>query len=661
MRETGPDTGVFTATIFAVDGSNDQHDVLGDTCGILTCNLNPTTTTDGFRPNIAVIDGGAINVTYGDRDPFISVLARVQVESEPPIFSNASPSDGAITANLDTVLSVDVFDTIAGVNSTSDLVTNTNTPKSIGLTLTVDTVPTAVRTADIGVAETAAGSGVYRIQYNINNIQKIKDAKVANTDITSTITWVFAAKDKAGNGTGSGIRTLKVDNTSVALSHAVTGNHWNTVTERLEGSHAGLPGTDKRTSIQVVFSKPMDGASLQTGDFTVDGVNPLAVSHFSGLLDSVFLTVPEMVPSATPVVTIVGEVRDVAGNPLTTGTVTAQDGIAPRLTATLASTLTTGDIDLNVKSDELIAGTRPNIVVSRCNQFGGSTTTGDCTLQVSPTTSTSIVTERAEWNFKLAMAGLGVGRYNIRGDASDVKGNRGTVGVADVTSASALSFEIDRTLPFPTAIGLPGGTTFTNPFIIEIDWSSEGDGTEYTGDSHAKVNLIKAELDGQDVLANASTTDFSLFTIAIPSIPLGQHTLVFNGADELGNKLASDQTLNFTVEAPLVQGRVDLQARENNGGASVPFLDSGVIKGDATTIADGSYALSPPPGVYTVTVSKEGYLTAIRANVQVEAGKVLPLPVVRLLAGDVDGNGVIDLKDVTTAAINLGKDSSPWP
>ena len=648
LRETGPDTGVFEGHMLAVNGIIHTSDIPNN-------HLDPTRAGDADIAQIAVIDGGLISVTYGDRDPVISVRVLVQVEAEPPSFSNASPPDGALTSNLDTVLSVDVFDTIAGVNSTSDL-SFFGTPKSIGLTLTVDTVPTAVRTADIGVAETAAGSGVYRIQYNINNIKKIKDAITAQADITSTITWVFAAKDKAGNGTGSGVRTLTVDNTSVVLSHAVTGNHWNTVTERLEGSRASLPGTDKRTSIQVVFSKPMDGASLQAGDFTVDGVNPVAVSHVSGLPNSVFLTVPEMGPSATPVVTIVGEVRDSAGNPLTTGTITAQDGIAPKLTVTFADILTTGDVELNVNSDEAIAGALPITKVFACKDPLGSTTS--CTGDVAITPSTVVVTQQKAWTSSLKS--FAVGRYTVQIEVRDASGNLSRAGGTDNSAPGALSFEIDTSIPAPVAILPTDGSTvgFANPFSIEIDWWSEG--TEYTGDSHAKVQLTKAELNGQNLLADAVNRDQRVWLIPIPNIALGQQTLVFSGVDEGGNA-SQDMTLSFTVEAPLVQGTVDLQGRENEGGASISFLDGSVIKGHVTTIADGSYALSPPPGVYTVTVSKEGFLTATRANVQVEADKVLLLPLVRLLAGDVDGNGVIELKDVTISAVNLGKDSSPWP
>ena len=42
-------------------------------------------------------------------------------------------------------------------------------------------------------------------------------------------------------------------------------------------------------------------------------------------------------------------------------------------------------------------------------------------------------------------------------------------------------------------------------------------------------------------------------------------------------------------------------------------------------------------------------------------GQVLQMPTVRLLGGDTDGNGLIDISDLVLSAKNLSKDASPWP
>lgn len=89
--------------------------------------------------------------------------------------------------------------------------------------------------------------------------------------------------------------------------------------------------------------------------------------------------------------------------------------------------------------------------------------------------------------------------------------------------------------------------------------------------------------------------------------------------------------------------------------------NDGALSYSSSTSADGSYGVSPPPGVYTLTVERDGFLTAERGNVTVVEGTVLELPPLRLLGGDVNGDGVIDIRDIAIPAKNLGKNQSPWP
>ena len=128
----------------------------------------------------------------------------------------------------------------------------------------------------------------------------------------------------------------------------------------------------------------------------------------------------------------------------------------------------------------------------------------------------------------------------------------------------------------------------------------------------------------------------------------------------LGNTLAQDGVLTFTVESPSVIGTVRLQGRADHTGASV-VLDSGEpIQYTTETSADGSFAVTAQPGVYTITAEKDGFLTARRENHQVVEGHVLELPELTLLGGDFDGDGVVTIRDVVIPAGNLDKDSSPW-
>ncbi|MBI2304508.1 MAG: right-handed parallel beta-helix repeat-containing protein [Chloroflexi bacterium] len=101
-----------------------------------------------------------------------------------------------------------------------------------------------------------------------------------------------------------------------------------------------------------------------------------------------------------------------------------------------------------------------------------------------------------------------------------------------------------------------------------------------------------------------------------------------------------------------VVGRVDLQGRTNDGGALVS-LTPGVYT--ATTAADGAFTINNViSGTYTAAAAVAGYLYAQRAGVVVTAGATTNLPVVKLLGGDADRDGDIDIADLVLLGANFG-------
>ena len=116
------------------------------------------------------------------------------------------------------------------------------------------------------------------------------------------------------------------------------------------------------------------------------------------------------------------------------------------------------------------------------------------------------------------------------------------------------------------------------------------------------------------MLALATTNDGAVWNIAISNIAPGGHTLTFNGQDTVGNTRTFDETLSFTVVAPSAIGTVFLEGRADHGGSVVTLADGGGTSYSTTTSTDGSYGVSPPPRVYTATVEREGFLTAVRVN-----------------------------------------------
>ncbi|MBI4197693.1 MAG: carboxypeptidase regulatory-like domain-containing protein, partial [Chloroflexi bacterium] len=95
-------------------------------------------------------------------------------------------------------------------------------------------------------------------------------------------------------------------------------------------------------------------------------------------------------------------------------------------------------------------------------------------------------------------------------------------------------------------------------------------------------------------------------------------------------------------------------------GVLVTIANEGFSRSD-WTLPDGSFALKGiPMGVYTVTASARGYLSAQKKNVVVGDADVT-LPATRLKAGDLNSDGSVDGRDLRGVIINYWQKSpQPW-
>ena len=75
------------------------------------------------------------------------------------------------------------------------------------------------------------------------------------------------------------------------------------------------------------------------------------------------------------------------------------------------------------------------------------------------------------------------------------------------------------------------------------------------------------------------------------------------------------------------------------------------IAASSTANPDGTFNLTVPGGSYTIAASAEGFLSA-QGSVTPANGGIVSKPVVSLIAGDIDNNGVIDPMDALTIRMN---------
>ena len=100
--------------------------------------------------------------------------------------------------------------------------------------------------------------------------------------------------------------------------------------------------------------------------------------------------------------------------------------------------------------------------------------------------------------------------------------------------------------------------------------------------------------------------------------------------------------------------QVTLEGRSDHSGALVK------VSGDLAVITtfSGNVLFKVAPGSYDVAITKDGFLRAVKKGMLVDRDITLK---VKLLAGDVNGDGVIDAKDLVLPAKNIGKTESPFP
>jgi hypothetical protein len=241
--------------------------------------------------------------------------------------------------------------------------------------------------------------------------------------------------------------------------------------------------------------------------------------------------------------------------------------------------------------------------------------------------------------------GSGSRLLNVLVKGTDLSGgNVGTAGVGDAVNSAvdltkATLFEFDNALADPTlsltpaVTGKPTETAAKRPFL-KLDFSSEASeyglvGTSPTSvtvgttkidlDGHNAVTLTKVELDTVDVLASVGTVTSNTFLVT-PSadLALGEHKLVVNATDTVGNKLSADKTFTFTVVARAAH-KISLVPGWNlvsfPGDPETAAIDT-VLAGNPAITTVLSYAPGDPDGPWLVaTRTVSGVLSGTIKNI----------------------------------------------
>jgi hypothetical protein len=108
---------------------------------------------------------------------------------------------------------------------------------------------------------------------------------------------------------------------------------------------------------------------------------------------------------------------------------------------------------------------------------------------------------------------------------------------------------------------------------------------------------------------------------------------------------------NVPAETPVPATLITGQVLSSKPVAIRLYNADNSLAASLTANADGTFSLTAPAGIFTITANADGFLGA-QGSVTLTDGITSTMPVVALLAGDVDNNGVIDQFDALTIGMS---------
>ncbi len=162
-----------------------------------------------------------------------------------------------------------------------------------------------------------------------------------------------------------------------------------------------------------------------------------------------------------------------------------------------------------------------------------------------------------------------------------------------------------------------------------------------------------------------ATTSGAAFTFDLTGLQAGQATIGCQTRVSMGDNVYSEIA---SVAVPLLILDIPLTPTSSPiPTPTEPVLAGQVLASKAVTVTlynadssvaavanvneDGIFSLTAPPGTYTVVATASGYLSAQGQVVLAEGETSVKLPI-SLIAGDIDGNNVIDQFDAMSIAMN---------
>ena len=184
--------------------------------------------------------------------------------------------------------------------------------------------------------------------------------------------------------------------------------------------------------------------------------------------------------------------------------------------------------------------------------------------------------------------------------------------------------------------------------------------TELFGADSASV--INGPADGSFIVAvagsngNKALTDGSAFTFSAMGLQAGETSIACVVRISVGDNVLTEipstsADLTITEEVVILDGTFAGQVLAGKAVTVGLYDDTDTLVASVPAEADGTFSVMVAAGTYKVVASADGFLSA-EGSATVTAEATTTQSTVTLLAGDIDGNGVIDQFDAMTIGMS---------
>ena len=151
-----------------------------------------------------------------------------------------------------------------------------------------------------------------------------------------------------------------------------------------------------------------------------------------------------------------------------------------------------------------------------------------------------------------------------------------------------------------------------------------------------------------------ATTSGPAFTFTATSLQIGQATISCSARVSLGDDGLTDlpaASAVLTINDVVQEGTLNGEVLASKAVTVNLYNPDDSLAASVAANPDGTFSMTAPAGTYTVEATASGHLSA-EGPATITAGNTTTMPTISLLAGDIDGNGVIDQFDALTIGMN---------